>query len=934
MYNHPTMEPKPLRREYADMSNEMIEVIATDDLLAEAVEEVGDLAAEGREYVYQYDNMVHTQHDQNVIFQLYQPLETVNGTFLCRICMELGETIEFETKADYAHHRYKVHGSYNLPSGQTERNFIQIPHSQECPLKCISERLLISASLKHKLPHVRMMKEGAQCPAHISFRIDPKTGHVDAFYQLFHYGHAREYRDSNEDGSEFDCDSMPNRPIDVVFPESPDHPADRPMQYVQIDLLSADSCVYVNTIYSHILIITDIKTGFIFAKPIPEAGPRQLLIRILTDIFLQFGVPEGFSCSHSVTLIRDVISALNNIFRVNMKEILYDTPDYNVFLETLYDHASFELQSKHRWVEMVQFTTMILNQSGKKSPFERMFNRKPYNLSGQKIPPWLQGEDISVDSEDEHIDVELDEQDEEPTTSDDRFASAPPRYNAGDKVYMFQIAVNFHLNESSRISSDRTFRDGFRAGRSPHRRCCGIWIPHLGEATCFLICMDILVQLTGKIVHIFLIESTFRKARLHWPSESSVSAWVSPYDVLPTTHDLLVIPEEERQRVASALLCSCDGGEYGTPCPLFRSYLCGNGMAKACCLNSRKTCDYHLECADGDDTYYVSRSNLRLMDLHFSHLSNGIGITTKLCSRGQPRVKNSAKQVSIRNVFRRKIPSLAPENTSTTTIRDDAVEMPVLTSESIPVVSTIVIENEDRTFIPALSKRTDSGASSAKEVVTGHVKSRPKNSEPSELTYRDKPPPPKRSRRTTEAESPEQKPLQASFGFPARRCYHYFQNNHICPVLHCREIYASMTVLRKHLVIDHKMPIEMHFRTFANIGEFERFRHLVEILCNCRFMMHTKQPHNKRQIMHCSKSEHKIILQSRRHKLPHVRMMKEGAQCPAHISFRIDPKTGHVDAFYQLFHYGHAREYRDSNEDGSEFDCDSMVRFLVYYNIS
>ncbi|KAK6020811.1 hypothetical protein OSTOST_13528, partial [Ostertagia ostertagi] len=109
---YPAMEPKRLRADYGEMSNEMIEVIATDDLLAEAVEEVGDLT-EGREYVYQYDNMVHTQHDQNIIFQLYQPIETVNGTFLCRICMELGDTIEFESKADYAHHRYKVHGSYN-----------------------------------------------------------------------------------------------------------------------------------------------------------------------------------------------------------------------------------------------------------------------------------------------------------------------------------------------------------------------------------------------------------------------------------------------------------------------------------------------------------------------------------------------------------------------------------------------------------------------------------------------------------------------------------------------------------------------------------------------------------------------------------------------------------------------------------------------------
>lgn len=63
---------------------------------------------------------------------------------------------------------------------------------------------------------------------------------------------------------------------------------------LQIDLVPADSCVYVNTVYSHVLIMTDVKTRYLFAKPIPEVGIRQLLIRILTDIFLQFGVPGNF----------------------------------------------------------------------------------------------------------------------------------------------------------------------------------------------------------------------------------------------------------------------------------------------------------------------------------------------------------------------------------------------------------------------------------------------------------------------------------------------------------------------------------------------------------------------------------------------------------------------------------------------------------------
>uniref|UniRef100_A0A1I7WFR8 F-box domain-containing protein n=1 Tax=Heterorhabditis bacteriophora TaxID=37862 RepID=A0A1I7WFR8_HETBA len=65
-------------------------------------------------------------------------------------------------------------------------------------------------------------------------------------------------------------------------------------------------------------------------------------------------------------------------------------------------------------------------------------------------------------------------------------------------------------------------------------------------------------------------------------------------------------------------------------------------------------------------------------------------------------------------------------------------------------------------------------------------------------------------------------------------------------------------------MLDHKLPLEMHHRIFANIGEFERWRHLVESASNCRFMMHTKQPHNRRQMMHCSRSEHKLVLQSKR----------------------------------------------------------------------
>uniref|UniRef100_A0A1I7WFR1 SET domain-containing protein n=1 Tax=Heterorhabditis bacteriophora TaxID=37862 RepID=A0A1I7WFR1_HETBA len=174
-----------------------------------------------------------------------------------------------------------------------------------------------------------MAKEGACCPAQISFRIDPKTGQVETFYQLVHYGHAKELdhamggvedRNMNSEGGDF----TPSRPIGIVFPEKPIFIGDRPMQYVQIDLIEAES--------------------------------------------------EGFSCGHSITLIRDVISALNGIFRVTIKEIFNETPDYDSFRQRLYEQSVFELHSRHRWAEMLQFTIMSMNQSGSKSPFEVFAN--------------------------------------------------------------------------------------------------------------------------------------------------------------------------------------------------------------------------------------------------------------------------------------------------------------------------------------------------------------------------------------------------------------------------------------------------------------------------------------------------------------------------------------------------------------------------------
>ncbi|VDL78323.1 unnamed protein product [Nippostrongylus brasiliensis] len=104
LFAHHSDDRKVHTKEYAEGPNKMIEVIGTDDLLTEAVEEVGEDLDEGRHYVYEFFDLL----------QLYQPLETESGSLLCKICLELGETVEFESRAAYTHHRYKVHGSYNI----------------------------------------------------------------------------------------------------------------------------------------------------------------------------------------------------------------------------------------------------------------------------------------------------------------------------------------------------------------------------------------------------------------------------------------------------------------------------------------------------------------------------------------------------------------------------------------------------------------------------------------------------------------------------------------------------------------------------------------------------------------------------------------------------------------------------------------------------
>ncbi|KHJ84868.1 hypothetical protein OESDEN_15412 [Oesophagostomum dentatum] len=138
-----------------------------------------------------------------------------------------------------------------------------------------------------------------------------------------------------------------------------------------------------------------------------------------------------------------------------------------------------------------------------------MFNRKPYNLPDHKVAPWLLGEEFSLGEEDAELDVVFDEQDDEVAEQPNeiQFGADVPRHEVGDKVYL----RNFDL------------------------------VPGRGNS---------LPYLYGYISEVdehsprFPYRVHFSKSKEPWPNETSVSAWVNPYDVLPITHGLIVIPDE------------------------------------------------------------------------------------------------------------------------------------------------------------------------------------------------------------------------------------------------------------------------------------------------------------------------------------------------------------------------------------------------------
>uniref|UniRef100_A0A8R1I1B6 C2H2-type domain-containing protein n=2 Tax=Caenorhabditis japonica TaxID=281687 RepID=A0A8R1I1B6_CAEJA len=585
---------------------------------------------EGEEIIYDGDYIEYADvpSGRNLLFEMYQPLELSNGAYQCKICLRAGKDAQFQDRATFVAHRYKCHGSFNnnvicpmedcndvyatlstlrrhltqhhqLPLEIHQQSFENIgefekyrhlleittgcqymmhtkqPKYRRQVMHCAkSEHKLVLQTQKHRLPKERMHKSHSACPSVISYRIDLNNGQVHAFMQLYHVGH-------NPDSDAYIAGNS-IRPMDICFPMKPSCFAGHPMQYVQIDVHEMPTAVYGDKIYESILVVTCIKSKFMWARALQDST-RTAIGRILNSIFNEYGVPEGFSTLFSPTYIRDTMKSLESVYAVEIREIWSEPPPYSSLEQWTIEMAQQELQCRNRWVEQLQFVVMEYNQkmlpSYDETPFQRMFQRRPPNLYGGENYVDLEEEDPeSVPGKIRKYHEDLRKE------SVDMANALAYRFSYGDKVFLRK----------------------------------GVTKPRRGNNTQYFFGFIGEVNLKDKY---YPYKVHYSPTDEPWPSDRNIFAWVSVFDILPTSHQIREMAYEERQQSIASLLCHCSGNlsnvRYDTSaigdsarkaskCVLFRNLMCNNQMSRHCCkAEGRMTCRFHRLYPENDESYAV-----------------------------------------------------------------------------------------------------------------------------------------------------------------------------------------------------------------------------------------------------------------------------------------------------------------------------------------
>ncbi|GMR53847.1 hypothetical protein PMAYCL1PPCAC_24042 [Pristionchus mayeri] len=555
-----------------------------------------------------------------IMHDLYQPFELEDGRLSCKICLKSEQDAPiFATRNQFHGHRYRHHGitvGMNLlqcPDTECDQQFSSIIalkkhlqterdlpieyhykhfanveefeiwrstveqitgsrfvlHNRQIQSKrnvmhCFRSEHKVAAFSKNVSRDGRMRKHGSVCPAHITF-IENHTGSVDAVYQLFHFGHDLEgiqhlKRLSREDSLDQHEETLS---INTIFPVSNRLPKSAAMQYIQLCLVDMPDAVYLSARYSQLLVVLDVQSYFIFAKPIPnprcvsEHVHKSHIIRQLVDIFTQFGCPVGFSVCGSSGVLFDSVESIEDVFNVNMTHVGNVTRDLSFLKKSVLDRTIEEFGEDDRWPEVVPFVVYALNSEGGGeaylSPFEMMFGRRPPH------------------SQDPHELVEEANDSREEANVDGL------RFEEGDSVLVRYFDADLIPEGATRNASQpqpsTEYLNGLVGG----------------------------VDWYGSPFYpykVYICRSTEE------PNTDCPSIWASPFDVAPTLESIRKSRNERRRGLAASIHCVCTDEWAGEKCKLPRSHLCTHKMSRVCCEKMEGGCEYHDEYNNGGGDGY------------------------------------------------------------------------------------------------------------------------------------------------------------------------------------------------------------------------------------------------------------------------------------------------------------------------------------------
>ncbi|EJD75514.1 hypothetical protein, variant [Loa loa] len=406
----------------------------------------------------------------------------------------------------------------------------------------------------------------------------------------------------------------------VQFPSRPRCIGSKPMQYVQIDMVEMECSEYGDRCYTMALIVTDLYSHFVFGRALAEAPDTSLLVRHLMDIFGAFAPPEAYRTYTNDEVIGLVMSDIEKLFKIEIKNIGHGVMNHANLCASMYKRAAQELGGRERWVEALPFAVIDYNQTPVKcfgdlriSPFEIIFGRRPWR--NHSIPPWVRGacgenvnetegyvEENRVESisgatemcmirstplprrpevEERLASVYLSEVSSNRAKISCILGRYPAKFNdAGHVVdpgtgYLYEVGDCVYLRnfEQEETCMDRPKR---RQNESRYYRASIVEVDYQNPDFMYKVCY------WDDIIDVDHLPPN------QWPGEGSPSAWVSPYDIAPSTADLARRRNVVRRRELE-FQCKC-GYDF---CEIAYNKNCPYKLSQACCQRLKMNCPYH-----------------------------------------------------------------------------------------------------------------------------------------------------------------------------------------------------------------------------------------------------------------------------------------------------------------------------------------------------